>query len=725
MKFRSRYAITRNVHLTVVACNMDVKPMRKRFIALFAGLLLAPGCSAIYPLRGVPAAYMPNEYKAPSREGKSTIDLSLLQRSQTSQYRIEAGDTLAIYAPGLLGLIDTQPDQPRGDNPPINLPMNAEDRPSLGFPVTVRDDHTIQIPQLPALDVYGLTEREVEDRLRQSVVKSGLLVSEPNPRIVVSIMRPRTYRILVCRQEASTAPAATVMMGQIDLGRTGKGTSRVVELRAGENDVAHALAQPGVDGLPGLDARNVIYVIRARNARSRGMSAGRPENQPTPLTQARHGLPSRELVVRGQSPSYGQSGSPTGRGPYQYFEATEFKLSGQDIARGSTGPALIDPIPGVNPVLTQRPIPDGAGTFAQGYISPAPSPYAGMSEPDGPAFRDPTLSARGAAVPAGSPLASDRYASVPGATPYGNPLSGSRDGQFAPDNAAFHDPTYSPRSQAGVNAMPVGSGHSLAARRGNSTAGTADSTYQPVQYSEMQDAVGLPPAMGSGHSLGQPALNSMTPVQIDGMEGPADSFGAGHSGVGDQGPVWQQTLQNFDPTIESNHIIKIPVRLSPGESPNISEDDVTLYDGDIVFIENRDTDVYYVGGLMGGGQFSLPRDRDLHILEAVSLAQGRGMTQGGTQGMQSSGGVSALNRDVTPSASRLIILRQVGCDQVMTVEVDLYKALRYPHENILVQPGDMLILQYTCVEATLAFIQRNVFEGALLGIAAGSFQSGN
>ena len=699
--------------------------MRKRFIALFAGLLLAPGCSAIYPLRGVPAAYMPDEYKAQSREGKSTIDLSLLQRSQSDQYRIEAGDVLAIYAPGLLGLIDTQPDQPRGDNPPINLPMNVEDRPSLGFPVTVRDDHTIQIPQLPALDVYGLTEREVEDRLKQAVVKLGLIAREQDPRIVVSIMRPRTYRILVCRQEASTAPAATVMMGQIDLGRTGKGTSRVVELRAGENDVAHALAQPGVDGLPGLDARNVIYVIRARNARSRQINAARPENQPTPLTQGRHGQPSREVVVRGQSPAYSTNGSSTGRGPYQYFEATEYKLSGQDIARGDNGPPLIDPIPGMNPQLTQRPIPGGAGNFEQSYESPVPSQYSGISEPDGPAFRDPTLSARGAAVPAGSPHASDRYASAQGVTPYGNPLSGSRDEQFAPDNAAFHDPTYSPRSQAGVNAMPVGSGHSLVGRRSNSPAGTTDSAYQAVQYSEMQDAVGLPPAMGSGHSFGQPALNSMTPVQIDGMEGPVGSFGAGHSGVGDQSPAWQQTLHNFDPTIESNHIIKIPVRLGPGESPNISEEDVTLYDGDIVFIENRDTDVYYVGGLMGGGQFSLPRDRDLHVLEAVSLAQGRGMTQGGTQGMQSSGGVSALNRDVTPSASRLIILRQVGCGQVMTVEVDLYKALKYPHENILVQPGDMLILQYTCVEATLAFIQRNVFEGALLGIAAGSFQSGN
>lgn len=59
----------------------------------------------------------------------------------------------------------------------------------------------------------------------------------------------------------------------------------------------------------------------------------------------------------------------------------------------------------------------------------------------------------------------------------------------------------------------------------------------------------------------------------------------------------------------------------------------------------------------------------------------------------------------------------------MTIEVDLYKALRYPHENILVQPRDMLILQYTPIEATAAFIQRNLFEGALLGIAAGQLQS--
>ena len=188
--------------------------------------------------------------------------------------------------------------------------------------------------------------------------------------------------------------------------------------------------------------------------------------------------------------------------------------------------------------------------------------------------------------------------------------------------------------------------------------------------------------------------------------------------------VWHNTLQNFDPTIQNSQIIKIPVRLAPGETLNLSEQDITLYDGDIVFIDNRDTDVYYIGGLLGGGQYPLPRDRDLHVLEAVSMAQGMNSPRVGSQGMQSSGGVSALNRDITPAASRLLILRKVGCNQQLTVEVDLYKALRYPHENILVQPSDMLILQYTPCEAVLAFTQRNLFEGALLGIAAGSLQGG-
>ncbi len=668
--------------------------MSKRLIAILGGLLLGSGCSAMHCLRGVPAAYMPSEYLAESREGKSTIDLSLLQRTQSDQYRIEAGDVLAVYAPGLLGLEDMNPNKPSGDNPPINMPQNPVDRPSLGFPVTVRDDHTIQIPQLPAIDVYGLTEREVEDRLRQAVQQTSLLAKDTPPRIVVSIMRPRTYRILVCRQESSMVPPATMLAGTIDLGRAGKGTSRVVDLRAYENDVAHALAQPGVDGLPGLDARNVIYVIRARNARGRGAYSPHCDPHPTPLTQNRSDFTGRGRVVRGQSPQHGwglPAISGQGQGPYAYMTASQFNLSGKDIAQGATGPALIEPLPGTSPSPDAR----GFGHWA----------------PSNPANHNPASASR----QSGSPTAS-RYALNPVAvsespstlSPY-QPVQFSAQQNIAPQHTA-------PQHTAPPSTAPL--------FPGPQSPGSASGPLSAPLTIDSSSQSGSP-VMPRYPITTTPGVSQPVPMNTIG-QGPVmmESVGAGHSEQATHPQAWQQALQSFDPTIENSQVIKIPVRLAQGETLNLTEEDITLYDGDIVFIENRDTDVYFIGGLLGGGQYPLPRDRDLHVLEAVSLAQGMNSTRTASQGLQSSGGVSALNRDVVPSASRLLILRQVGCNQQMTVEVDLYKALRYPHENILVQPSDMLILQYTPCEAVGAFVQRNVFEGALLGIAAGSLRSG-
>ena len=669
--------------------------MSNRWLAMASCLMLASGCSAMHPIHGVPAGYMPPEFQAESREGKSTIDLSLLQRTPVDQYRIEAGDVLAVYAPGLLGTVTTDPALSSGDTPPINLPQNPADLPSLGFPVTVRDDHTIQIPQLPPIDVYGLTEREVEFRLKSAVQQAGLLANTAQPRIVVSVMRPRTYRVLVVRQEPAAAQNTAMMSGTIDLGRAGKGTSRVVDLRAYENDVAHALAQPGVDGLPGLDARNVIYVIRPRHRRG-GMPGPAPAASPTAPT------------IRGQSPGRFPTRTAGSHGPFAYLETSQFNLSGRDVARGSTGPQLIDPIPGYN-----------AAAAAPGY---------GHSVPSG-------STANPIAIPRGGLPAS-------GATNSVAPLNRSSNSSpsvntFSPDAGRYGSVT----------------GHSAAASALPARPPVNNSPHIPIQYTYPQNSplpapvgpVGTPPAATDlqptptiEHRVPTPALTERNPgpagvfpseMPNQAVSQPMPSPPGANPMVGSLTPEvhqgWNHTLKNFDATIESDQIIKIPVRLAPGETLNLSEQDITLYDGDIVFIESRDTDVYFIGGLLGGGQFSLPRDRDLRVLEAVSVAQGGRVTSAGSQGLQSAGGISALNRDVTPSASHLIVLRQVGCGQTMTIEVDLYKALRYPHENILVKPRDMLILQYTPIEATAAFIQRNLFEGALLGIAAGQLRTKN
>ena len=107
-------------------------------------------------------------------------------------------------------------------------------------------------------------------------------------------------------------------------------------------------------------------------------------------------------------------------------------------------------------------------------------------------------------------------------------------------------------------------------------------------------------------------------------------------------------------TVDNPNVTRIPVRLGAGETPQITEADVTLYDGDIIFIESRETEVFYTGGLLGGGQFTLPRDLDLTLTQAISIAQAQGVSAASGRAI---GGVSALNSDVTISPSHVVVLR--------------------------------------------------------------------
>lgn len=110
-------------------------------------VIMAPGCTALHPVRGVPAAYLPDQFQGPSRDNKRTIDLSLLVRTPPDQYRVAAGDVLSIYVPRVLG---SQPTEVTtvGIEPPINMPASESDPPTIGYPITVRGDNTIPLPQI-------------------------------------------------------------------------------------------------------------------------------------------------------------------------------------------------------------------------------------------------------------------------------------------------------------------------------------------------------------------------------------------------------------------------------------------------------------------------------------------------------------------------------------------------------------------------------------------------
>jgi protein involved in polysaccharide export with SLBB domain len=149
-------------------------------------------------------------------------------------------------------------------------------------------------------------------------------------------------------------------------------------------------------------------------------------------------------------------------------------------------------------------------------------------------------------------------------------------------------------------------------------------------------------------------------------------------------------------------VIRIPLRLREGEPPPFGPEDVVLQNGDIVFIEARDTEVYYTGGLLAPRQFVLPRDYDLRVLDAVALAGGP-LFNGNVVQNNLSGTINASGLG-SPSPSRASIIRRTKHRGQVVIIVDLNRASNDLRENIIMQPGDVLIMQESLGESLTRYI---------------------
>jgi len=458
-------------------------------------LLFAPfwsGCAAFHPIDGVPARHLPDEFKSPRRDDTVPIDLSLLKQTAPKDYLIDSGDVLGVYVESVLGNADLSV-------PPVHVPKNEDDPPSVGFPIAVRSDGTITLPYLKPIKVRGMTIQQVEQRVRQAFVTDWPILKDgqDTPPVMVTLQKPRGYRVLVVRQEVGTDFSSEGAISSFNpgnfgnLGASKRGNAGVMRLPAYKNDVLHALAESG--GLPGLDAANALYIIRN--------------------------------------------------------------------SRGTT--------------------------------------------------------------------------------------------------------TIDDEAEADIELQ----------------SGSSELVW--------------------GHSMVQ-----QSPVVVEDEWGHCDL-----------------PFLITDGTIESPQIVKIPLRLAPGEIPQFSEEDVILQDGDIVFIDTREREIYFTGGLLGGGQYTLPRDFDRDVIQAISVALA-GTNQGNSIN-RSIGGVASLNQDVTVGASNIIVIRKLPNGTEVPIKIDLYEALRNPSERVMIQPGDYVMLQYTKLEAVAAFIERHIIAPASLGVAAAFVNNGN
>jgi protein involved in polysaccharide export with SLBB domain len=224
-------------------------------LALLASLF--GGCAALTnpTTDGIPVRKLPPELLAPPRAIEQTIPLNTLEQPPSDVYRVAPGDLLGVYVDGVLG--------EKTQQLPVQvstLPQRRDERMpegSLGYPVRIQGDGTISLPFLSPLKVTGLTLQEVGTEIRKAYLATKpARIREDVDRVLLTLVQPRTAKVLVFRQEASSF---TIGSTGIETGSK-RGTGQLVELRANENDVLHALAQSG--GLPGLDAYNQILIYR-------------------------------------------------------------------------------------------------------------------------------------------------------------------------------------------------------------------------------------------------------------------------------------------------------------------------------------------------------------------------------------------------------------------------------------------------------------------------------
>ena len=147
--------------------------------------------------------------------------------------------------------------------------------------------------------------------------------------------------------------------------------------------------------------------------------------------------------------------------------------------------------------------------------------------------------------------------------------------------------------------------------------------------------------------------------------------------------------------------VRIPLRVYPDEPLVLRPEDVILHDGDVVRIDARDTELFYTAGLVGGGQYLLPRDTDLDVVEAVAQVKGPLLNGGFTQ---TAFVASSVNSGVgNPSPSLCTVLRKLPGGRQIPIRVDLNKAFDDPRERVLIRPGDVIVLQERPPEAVVRY----------------------
>jgi hypothetical protein len=150
----------------------------------------------------------------------------------------------------------------------------------------------------------------------------------------------------------------------------------------------------------------------------------------------------------------------------------------------------------------------------------------------------------------------------------------------------------------------------------------------------------------------------------------------------------------FQPAATERTVVRIPLRVYPGEPLPFTEDDITLRTGDVVYLQTRQTEYFFSGGLLPPGQIPLPRDYDLDVIGALALATGSVGGPAGGQGALALQYKGVYNPGNIIPPTRVLILRTLPNGEQIQIRVDLKRTKFDQRERVMIAPGDVVMLYY-------------------------------
>ncbi|HEX4612848.1 MAG TPA: polysaccharide biosynthesis/export family protein, partial [Urbifossiella sp.] len=206
---------------------------------------------------GIPVRRLPAEVLGRPKGGLEPVPLPLLRKPEAPAYRVDKSDVLTVFAEDVLGARNQIPVQANA-NPAAPTPA------AQGYPVTVQDDGTIIIPEVPPIPVKGKTLPEVRDAVVKAITVDKKLIVPGKERVSVDLFQKRRVRVLVVRDDLSPDAGGASLL-----------------LDADRSDVLEALTRTG--GFPGPNGKPEVLVRRGPAGGPDGLTARIPLRVPPGL----------------------------------------------------------------------------------------------------------------------------------------------------------------------------------------------------------------------------------------------------------------------------------------------------------------------------------------------------------------------------------------------------------------------------------------------------------